>query len=270
MDQGYVKLWRKSVDSGLMQNHKLWVFWTWCLMKASHKKRKQMVGMQMVDLNPGDFIFGRKAASKELKLSEQTIRTCVQNLKKLQNLTIKVTNKFSIISVVNWGIYQVDENNINQHINHQVTSNQPTSNQQLTTNKNVSIKECEEEQPPLTPQGENLKPTKIELKNYLIRKIEVEDYQDLKDQIISFFEYRMLKPKKQQYQTEKGINGLFRELKKCRGVGMNIFDSLEIAMENNWQTIKPSYFENKNGDSGPGEKERRRIEIETYAKEHGL
>lgn len=97
-------------------------------MKATHKKTKQMVGMQVVDLEPGQFVFGRKAAAKELKISEQTIRTCVQKLKTLQNLTIHATNKFSVISIINWEAYQQEDQQTNQQTNQQLTSNQPAAN----------------------------------------------------------------------------------------------------------------------------------------------
>jgi uncharacterized phage protein (TIGR02220 family) len=138
MDRGYVKLWRKSIDSGLLQNHQLWVFWSWCLMKASHKKQKIMVGMQVVELQPGQFVFGRKIASKELNISEQTIRTCLKKLKNLQNLTIQATNKFSVITITNWDTYQQEQPRSNQQPNQEVTSNQPTTNhkQECKTLKN--------------------------------------------------------------------------------------------------------------------------------------
>ena len=131
--KGYVKLWRKSLESGLMQNHKLWVFWTWCLMKATHKPSKQMVGFQMVELHPGQFIFGRKAAAEELDMSERSIRTCLQKLQNLENVTIKATNKFSVITIVNWDTYQQEENQNDQ----QNANKRPANDQQVTTNKNV-------------------------------------------------------------------------------------------------------------------------------------
>ena len=68
MERGYVKLWRKSLDAGWIRNHKLWTFWTWCLMKASHKEHDTVVGCQAVHLLPGQFIFGRKKASEETGL----------------------------------------------------------------------------------------------------------------------------------------------------------------------------------------------------------
>ena len=98
-------------------------------MKATHKEVRQMVGYQEVTLTPGQFVFGRIKASEETGLSVQTIRTCVDQLRKRQNLTIKSTNHYSIISIVNWGKYQEASTS-------QLTSNQPATNQQLTTNKN--------------------------------------------------------------------------------------------------------------------------------------
>jgi hypothetical protein len=141
LNGGYVRLWRKSIESGWLKNPNLWVFWCWCLMKASHKERDVVIGFQQVHLMPGDFIFGRKKASEELAMSEQTIRTCIETLKKLKNLTIKVTNKYSVVSIVNWSIYQDEEIGINQQINQQLTNNQPTTNhkQECKALKNKTI-----------------------------------------------------------------------------------------------------------------------------------
>ena len=140
MLRGYVKLWRRSIDNGWLQNHLLWAFWCWCLLKASHKQKEITVGFQRVMLEPGQFVFGRNNAAKELRASPQNIRTCVQTLIKSQNLTIKSTNKFSIISIINWDSYQQDENKINQQTNKPLTSNQPTTNHKQT-HKHKSTKE---------------------------------------------------------------------------------------------------------------------------------
>lgn len=149
MDGGYVKLWRKSIDSGMMQNPELWVFWCWCLMKATWKPRQVMVDLQTINLNPGEFIFGRRSSGVELNFSEQKIRTFVKKLKTMQNITIKSTNKFSIISIVNWDIYQQDGICANQQINPELTNKQPATNQQITnkqptTNHKQEVKEVKE------------------------------------------------------------------------------------------------------------------------------
>lgn len=135
MNRGYVRLWRKSLDTGWLRNHELWAFWSYCLLKASHKEHDTLVGLQIVRLMPGQFIFGRKKASLETGLTEQEIRTILDFLKKAGNLTIKTTNKFSIISIVNWHIYQPQENENNQQTNQPLTNKEPQTRMVELKNK---------------------------------------------------------------------------------------------------------------------------------------
>lgn len=133
MNRGYVWTWRKSLDAGWLKNHKLWAFWSYCILKASYQEHDVIIGTQTVHLIPGQFIFGRKKAAEDLDLSEQEVRTILKYLEKSENLTIKSTNKFSIITIVNWNTYQGGGFEINQQINQPLTSNQPATNQPLTT-----------------------------------------------------------------------------------------------------------------------------------------
>ncbi len=126
MNQGYVKLWRRSLDAGWVRNHKLWAFWTYCLMKASHKEYDAIVGLQVVHLMPGQFIFGLRVASEETGLTIREIRTILEFLEKAGNVTRKTTNKFSIITIVNWNTYQNEEN-----------ENDTQNDKQVATYKNV-------------------------------------------------------------------------------------------------------------------------------------
>jgi hypothetical protein len=158
MENGYIKLYRSSLKKGWLQNPKLWAFWCWCLMKASHREHKQIVGHQVVDLLPGQLVFGLKAASKELRQSIQSIRTHLKFCTKVeQNLTVKTTNKYSIITIVNWDSYQVDEEQPNKQNNNQLTNKQQTTNKQLTTNKNgKNGKKEKKDNKPLTFWPEDL------------------------------------------------------------------------------------------------------------------
>jgi hypothetical protein len=137
MHRGYVKLWRKSIDGGWLSNPNLWAFWCYCLLRANHRPCKVILGFTEIELEPGQFVFGRKQASKDIGLSEQTVRTCLQTLKSTSNITIKSTNKFSIITIINWNSYQDDEIKATSKSTSKSTNGQPTTNQQLTTDKNV-------------------------------------------------------------------------------------------------------------------------------------
>lgn len=137
MNRGYIRLWRKSLDAGWIRNHKLWAFWSYCLLKASYKEFDAIVGLQVVHLMPGEFIFGRIKAAKATGLSEQEIRTIVAFLRRCGNLTIRSTNKFSIITIVNWSTYQGDEKENNHQINQPLTNKEPHTNIK-TLNKKTS------------------------------------------------------------------------------------------------------------------------------------
>jgi len=138
MTGGWIKLHRQSIENGWLQNHNLWIFWTYCLLKATHKKTTVTVGYQSVDLEEGQFVFGRDVASKDLKLSVQKIRTCLDVLEKCQNLTIKTTNRYSVITIINWHTYQSDENKNNQQNNQQLTNSQPHTRSKEVKNKDLS------------------------------------------------------------------------------------------------------------------------------------
>jgi hypothetical protein len=227
MNQGYVKLWRKSLDAGWIRNHKLWAFWTWCLLSASHKEYEQIVGYQRVHLMPGDFIFGRKAASEELNMSEQEIRTIISFLKKVGNITIKSTNKYSIISIINWGIYQGQETIINQQINQQLTNKQPATNQQLTTNKNDK---------------------NIKKEIYKERKV--------KKQKTTIPENFTISDRVKEWAVKKNMNHLEHHLESfklaCAARGYEYIDwdaAFMRAVTDNWAKIKPGIISDIDADA---------------------
>lgn len=141
MEQGYVKLWRKCLDSGLLKNPTAWQLFGYLLLKATHRAHRQLVGGMVFDLQPGDVIFGRSKAADDLCVGEQSIRTALKLLEKLEIVTSKSTNKCTVISFVNWYRYQDEQPAPNQQTNQHLTSNQPAPNQHLTTNKNERKKE---------------------------------------------------------------------------------------------------------------------------------
>ena len=129
--EGYVKLHRKLLDSAIFANEKALKVFVWCLLKSTYSPRKVMCGMQMVELEPGQFITGRKRAAEELAIPERTVYDVMTTLKDQQLISIKPNNRFSVVTVVNWALYQVDTEESNNK-----NGSSPTTNQQQTnTNK---------------------------------------------------------------------------------------------------------------------------------------
>ena len=167
MYRGYVKLWRKVGDSKMYRSKNLWALWTYLLLNATHKKRKVFAGLKIVELLPGQYITGRKALALELGVSPQSIRTCLNNLSTMGNITIKSTNKYSIITIVNWDTYQSDE----EKSTNKTANDQPTTNQQLTTKqecKKVKKVKKEKKTPYRVPDLESIEvDSKLKIKEEL-------------------------------------------------------------------------------------------------------
>jgi len=113
---GYIKLYRKTVKSQVFQSEGLFKVWAWCLLKASHEGRWVSVktgrGNTEVWVGPGQFIFGRKTAAKELKMNPETVRKRMMTLKNMQNCTMQSTSHYTLVTVANWDFYQGDNKKV--------------------------------------------------------------------------------------------------------------------------------------------------------------
>ncbi len=105
---GWIRLRRDLLESHLFQNEKLWKVFTWSLLKATWKPREVTIGRQKVTLEPGQFIFGRYAAAQELGIAPSSTWDYINLLKKQRILDVKSNNKFSIVTVENWEMWQGD------------------------------------------------------------------------------------------------------------------------------------------------------------------
>ena len=104
------------------------------LIHANHKETK----WQGVTIKAGQIVTGRKTLSLETGLSIQQVRNSLDHLKSTGEITVKPTNKYSVITVSEWALYQGN----NKKPTNEQPSNQPTSNHQTTTSK--ECKELEE------------------------------------------------------------------------------------------------------------------------------
>lgn len=127
---GYIALHRKIEDSFVYQDSELLHLWIHCLIKANYIDRTIMFDGSEVSLKRGQFITGRKSLAKALKTTEQKIRSRLALLQSHHKIVLKSTNKYSIITVLKYDYYQADRNNL--------TSKQPTDNQQITTDNKVN------------------------------------------------------------------------------------------------------------------------------------
>ncbi len=130
MNRGWFKTWRKAEDSFVWKNKNVWILWSWFFFRVTHKRITVHVGYQQVTLEPGQLIFGLNKAAEGTGLSLGVIRRSLKSLEIAENIAIKTTNKYSIITILNWDIYQCE-----QQTNDNQNDKQRTNNEQTNDNK---------------------------------------------------------------------------------------------------------------------------------------
>lgn len=140
MERGYVRLWRKTLDSGLLQHPTAWQVFGFLLMSATRSNRKLMVAGQVFELQPGDYAISVAGLCEALKLTTRQCRTALNVLEKLEIVTIKTTNKGSLISLINWHRYQGEGQAGDKQSDKQATSARQTSDKPIEQElKNINI-----------------------------------------------------------------------------------------------------------------------------------
>lgn len=138
--KGWIKLHRKVRDNPIFNDMRLFRLMIICLTEASHKDHEQLVGSQLVHLKSGEFVTGRfdlhRMYLEGLKhseyVSEITVWRWLRKLENLDFLNIKSNNKFTVVSITNWSLYQNDDQENEQQMNNKRSTNE----QQMITNKN--------------------------------------------------------------------------------------------------------------------------------------
>lgn len=131
--RGYVRLYRKILDSAVFASATLLKVFVWCMAKATHRPINVAMrtgrGATVVSLNVGQFVTGRKVAAVELGMPESTVNDLLHRLADLGCISIQPNTHFSVITVCNYSTYQ-DGGSDDQQATRHPSNNQPTGKQQ--------------------------------------------------------------------------------------------------------------------------------------------
>jgi hypothetical protein len=125
--EGWIKLHRKFQKWEWYSNSDMVHLFIHLLITATHKDGK----WKGQEIKRGQTVAGISSLHKKTGISVQTLRTCINRLKLTGEITVKSTNKYSIITICNYDDYQFKDDPSNNQINTQ-TNNQLTNNQQTT------------------------------------------------------------------------------------------------------------------------------------------
>lgn len=209
---GFIKLHRKMLGWEWYDDPNTKAVFLHLLLTANFKE----TSYRGIDIHPGQTIIGRKALAKTLGMSEQNVRTALNHLKSTNEITIKVTNKFSVATLINWALYQADDDETTNKVTNKPTINQPTTNQQLTNNQ---------------PHHKNDKKEKKEKNIYIDVPDEIKDV---------FIEWASMRKELKKPITSK--TAVSRALNKLNALSKNPErqrELIEYAIYRNWLSFYP-------------------------------
>lgn len=124
MNNGWITVHRKIMSWEWYGDSRIVHTFIHCLFKANHKQNKWQGAL----IERGQFITSVENMANDINCSIQQMRTILKKLKSTNEITIKTTTKYSIISITNYEQYQ----DSNKQDNKQITNEQQTNNKQIT------------------------------------------------------------------------------------------------------------------------------------------
>lgn len=143
---GFIKLHRKLVAWGWYQDYVVKDVFLHLLLTANFKD-SQWMG---VTLKKGQLVTSYKHLSEDLAFSVRQVRTAIDKLKSTGEITTEATNRFTIITVVNWEEYQLFDEKMTSEATSNQTNERQTSDKQATNKRqqrknDKKNKECKED-----------------------------------------------------------------------------------------------------------------------------
>lgn len=108
---GWVKIHRKIMEKSYYDKDSEKVhLWLHIILKANHKPREERLGGKNIICKSGQFTTGRRQLSEETGIEQQKIERMLNYFEKTeQQIVQQKTNTNRLISILNWEIYQIDE-----------------------------------------------------------------------------------------------------------------------------------------------------------------
>lgn len=110
---GWIKIHRKMVAWEWYHNPTTFCVWMHLLIEANHEP-KEWNGLK---ITAGQLVTSLNSLVKSTGLSMQQVRTALNNIQNTQEITIKATNRYSIITICKYADYQCQKKRSNKEGN---------------------------------------------------------------------------------------------------------------------------------------------------------
>lgn len=104
-NKGYIKLHRSILKWEWWQDRNTRSVFIYLLLMANWEDKNY----KGIDIPKGSLLTSRNRLCSQLNMSDREIRTALEHLQLTEEIKIYPTNRYSIIKVVNWELYQITE-----------------------------------------------------------------------------------------------------------------------------------------------------------------
>ncbi len=141
-DKGWISLYRKFINWKWYKNANVKSVFIHLLLNANHTEAE----WKNIKVLRGQMITSREHLAKDLGLSIQQIRTCLSKLESTNEIKIETTNRYTLVTILNYDKYQ--QNKTTNKITDNSTDNSTSEITDKITSKteavNIENKEKEE------------------------------------------------------------------------------------------------------------------------------
>jgi len=200
---GWIKLHRQILEWEWYSDNNCFRLFTHLVLKANYKQKR----FKGIELKKGSIVTSRDILARETGLSSQQIRTALNKLISTNEVTSVTSSQGTIIQIVNYEKYQVETN--------EITNEQPTDNQQVTTNN------------------------KVKKENKEINTFEASLFEyGFNPELIK--QWLIIRKQKKSVNSEIAFKGFIREVEKSH---LTKDEILQLCIEKSWKGFEASWVE---------------------------
>ena len=142
MEKGWIKIHRSIMDKGWFNNSEAIHLWLYLILNANHCNREVMWNGEIMILESGKLITGRKKIAEETGIQESKVERLLKLFESEQQIEQQKTNTSRLISICNYSKFQTGEQQSEQRVNNQRTTSEQRVNtiQELKNKRNKELK----------------------------------------------------------------------------------------------------------------------------------
>ena len=215
-DQGFILIYRSILQKSFMQDTCYLSIWVHLLLLANHTERF----VNGIKIERGSFLTSRKVLSTKTGIEESKIERILLYLENEQQIKQQKTNKYRIISIINYDRYQKSNNKLNNN-KQQKTTKQQQKTQLNNDNNEKELKQIygefanvfltlEEKQKLLEKMGNEQKVNKWieDLSSYIKRKGKEKEYKSHYAVIVKWGKDDIISQVKKNDAIKRDENGI--------------------------------------------------------------